>query len=117
MKEYIEREAVLAYPIRKDHYDREHGNEHFIFGIESVIEFVENLPAADVAQVRHGRWVDENKNPVPWDECNSKCPSHSAYCSECGEWLTASDEYPVTGLYCPNCGALMDEKEDEHEAG
>ena len=51
MKEYIEREAVLAYPIRKDHYDREHGNEHFIFGIESVIEFVENLPAADVAPV------------------------------------------------------------------
>ena len=51
MSDYIEREAVLAYPIRKDHYDRKHGNEHFIFGIESVIEFVENLPAADVAPV------------------------------------------------------------------
>ena len=72
----------------------------------------DDFPAADVVEVRHGRWVDENKNPVPWDECNSKCPSHSAYCSECGEWLTASDEYPVTGLYCPNCGALMREIEN-----
>ena len=77
-------------------------------------KIVASIQAADVALVRHGRWVNENKNPVPWDECNSKCPSHSAYCSECREWLTASDEYPVTGLYCPNCGARMD-KEDEHE--
>ena len=55
MSDYIEREAVLAYPIRKDKCDRKHANEHFILGIESVIEFVENLPAADVAPVRHGR--------------------------------------------------------------
>lgn len=51
MSDYIEREAVLAYPIRKDKCDRKHANKHFIFGIESVIEFVENLPAADVAPV------------------------------------------------------------------
>ena len=73
---------------------------------------VDGKPAADVVEVRHGRWVDENKNPIPWDECNSKCPSHSAYCSGCGEWLTASDEYPVTGLYCPNCGARMGKEAD-----
>lgn len=51
MSDYIEREAALAYPIRKDKCDRKHANKHFIFGIESVIEFVENLPAADVAPV------------------------------------------------------------------
>lgn len=104
MSEYIEREAVMAYPIRKDHYDREHGNEHFIFGIESVIEFVENLPAADVAPVRHGRWNDINPtvlNPgVNW-VCR---------CSLCG----CPQDYKHN--YCPNCGALMDGKEDEHEA-
>lgn len=71
-------------------------------------------PTREKVEKMRGEWVDENKNPVPWDECNSKCPSHSAYCSECGEWLTASDEYPVTGLYCPNCGARMD-KEADHE--
>ena len=51
MSDYIEREAALAYPIRKDKCDRKHANKHFILGIESVIEFVENLPAADVAPV------------------------------------------------------------------
>ena len=98
MKEYIEREAVLGYPIRKDHYDREHGNEHFVFGIESVIEFVENLPAADVAPVRHGRWIGE---PVDID-------GHTAMeCSECHK-IRLLDEY------CSSCGARMD-KEAAHD--
>lgn len=51
MTEYIEREAIMEFPIRKDHCDKERANEHFIFGIESVLEYVENLPAADVAPV------------------------------------------------------------------
>lgn len=51
MAEYIKRAAIMEFPIRKDHCDKEHANEHFIFGIESVLEYVENLPAADVAPV------------------------------------------------------------------
>lgn len=51
MAEYIEREAIMKFPTRKDRCDKEHANEHFIFGIESVLEYVENLPAADVAPV------------------------------------------------------------------
>ena len=34
MAEYIEREAIMEFPIRKDRCDKEHANEHFIFGIE-----------------------------------------------------------------------------------
>lgn len=102
MSDYIEREAVLAYPIRKDKCDRKHANEHFILGIESVIEFVENLPAADVAPVRHGRWI-------PADQTGDCCYT----CSECG---FERDAYLLdVGNYCPNCGARMDGKEDEHE--
>lgn len=56
MAEYIERGALMQFPIRRDHYDRENGNEHFINGIETVLEYAENLPAADVAPVVHGRW-------------------------------------------------------------
>lgn len=113
MVEYIERNALIAEFKRLTLGENSLVERLFADGVYAVIE---TFPAADVVEVRHGRWINENKNPVPWDECNSKCPSHSAYCSECGEWLTASDEYPVTGLYCPNCGARMD-KEDEHEAG
>ena len=46
MAEYIERGALMQFPIRRDHYDRENGNEHFINGIETVLEYAENLPAA-----------------------------------------------------------------------
>ena len=95
MSDYIEREAALAYPIRKDKCDRKHANKHFIFGIESVIEFVENLPAADVAPVRHGRWIPSDYT-----------------CSECG---FLCDAYLLdAGNYCPACGARMD-KEAVHE--
>lgn len=48
-KEYIEREVVLA--LRKVFSDKENGNEHFLNGIETAIEFVQNIPAADVAEV------------------------------------------------------------------
>ena len=51
MAEYIERGALMQFPIRRDHCDRENGNEHFINGIETVLEYAENLPAADVAPV------------------------------------------------------------------
>lgn len=103
MTEYIERTAVEEM---LENAQTISDGEYCGYCTEDVN--LNAIPAADVMEVRHGRWVDGNKNPIPWDEYNSKCPSHSAYCSECGEWLTASDEYPVTGLYCPNCGAKME---------
>ena len=36
----------------------------------------------------------------------------SCHCSECGEWLTRSDEYECSARYCPNCGAKMEEVEE-----
>jgi hypothetical protein len=51
MPEYINREALMRFPIRLNHYDKEHGNEHFVLGIESVLEYAESLPTADVAEV------------------------------------------------------------------
>lgn len=96
---YIEREAILSYPIRADHCDKKHANEHFIFGIESVMEFVENLPAAEVAPVRHGRWK----------EVRDAYGKLEGWLCECGREVKSKDNY------CPNCGARMD-KEDENEA-
>ena len=51
MAEYIEREGLMKFPIRRDHCDKEHANEHFICGIETVLEYAESLPSADVAPV------------------------------------------------------------------
>lgn len=51
MTEYIKKSDVLAYPIRYKSYDKANGNPHFISGIESVMEFVEGMPAADAVPV------------------------------------------------------------------
>lgn len=40
------------------------------------------------------------------------CVTDSCECSECGEWLTGSDEYECSARYCPNCGAKMEEVEE-----
>ena len=53
MAEYIERDALMKYPIRIDHCDMEHGKLDFVLGIESVLEYAEYLPAADVVEVLH----------------------------------------------------------------
>ena len=67
MAEYIERGALMQFPIRRDHYDRENGNEHFINGIETVLEYAENLPAADVAPVVQWVLADEKLPPEGQD--------------------------------------------------
>lgn len=51
MAEYIKREAVKKYPIRLNHYDKKNGNLDFVLGIESVLEYVDDIPAADVVEV------------------------------------------------------------------
>lgn len=93
MAEYIELDALMKYPIRIDHYDKEHGNKDFVLGIESVLEYAEALPAADVVEVVHGRWI-----PTPeYDSC---------WCSCCKKQYTG---FFASGWnYCPNCGARMD---------
>lgn len=62
----------------------------------SALKIIQNIPAADVAPVVHGRWVDSKLDGVP------------SHCSECN--------YPIGRFYkthfCPNCGAKM-EVQDE----
>lgn len=51
MTDLIDRDKLRLFPIRRDHYDKENGNEHFVFGIESVLEYVEQLSAVDAVLV------------------------------------------------------------------
>ena len=47
MAKYINLEELMKFPIRRNHYDKEHGNEDFICGIETVLEYAEKLPATE----------------------------------------------------------------------
>lgn len=109
MDEYIKLEALKDFPIRKDRCDKERANEHFIFGIETVLEYAENLPAADVAPVVHGQWEwfdEDTGTPITGYE-----REWGWRCTHCKEELP--DDYDDPDCqpkfkYCHNCGAKMD---------
>ena len=82
MAEYIDREVALM-KLMQDGCSAKN------------LQSISDMPAADVAPVRHGRWKRYGKN--------------LGECSECGEIVS------VRNNYCPNCGAKMDEKEGKHE--
>lgn len=67
-------------------------NVDFNHDYDGCIKFCQSIPAADVQEVRHGRW--EN------------IYSDNYKCSVCGAWYR-SDE-PIDFVYCPNCGSRMD---------
>lgn len=73
--------------------------------------FIVDVLRQPVRLVLRGKWLDCNGNHVPLDDCG--CPKTSCWCSVCGDWLTASDEYSTRGRFCPNCG--VDMRETKHE--
>lgn len=75
--------------------------------VKDVFALVMHAPAADVVEVRHGRWIPEACESV---SKRNRLIEYRVYsCSICGR-----SNGRVKKKYCPNCGARMD-KEDEHE--
>ena len=73
-----------------------------------MIRELQDMPAADVSPVVRGRWIS-NRDGETVVQIKDGEPQESCFCSVCGEWLVASDEYDVKGNFCPNCGAKMEE--------
>lgn len=97
-KEYIEREALeVALNHRLNFLMAENGEyDHYTSGFDEAVTRVENFPAADVAPVRHGRWVSvQHKLARVCSVCNRDEPYKFADID--------ADVYD----YCPNCGAYM----------
>ena len=89
MKEYIDRKALLEN-IKKYQND--------VFGIPMIIAEIENMPAANVKKVVHGKWLSEYPvlEPNPMFACG--------ICSECGAVTCCTTDY------CGYCNAKMDLK-------
>nr|DAZ63641.1 MAG TPA: zinc-ribbon containing domain protein [Caudoviricetes sp.] len=93
MKEYIERAVAL------DVVKRTSGD--YVAAWSEIV----HLPAADVAEVMHGRWVFDHMTGE-W--------SYYSHCSECNyQEFFANEDVEKRHKYCLNCGARMG-KEANH---
>lgn len=88
-KEYIGREeAILAV------------RHAWAKGLEPT-QYIEQIPAADVAPVVHGRWIEKTAH------------DRRQYfeCSNCGK--QENKHTAIRGGFCWNCGAKMDKEETD----
>ena len=87
-KEYIERDKLIkkAYPFP------------CAIGIEYAVTVraIHEMPTADVVEVVHGRWLQNEPETI--------------YCSECNYSVWSYYNTP----YCSNCGTKMDGKDEQH---
>ena len=96
MTEYIERKAIRDALYNADAITM------------SGVKILNQFPVADVAPVRHGRWISL-----------TDCSNAGVYCSVCHKKVYKED-YAVCNRknklrsdYCPNCGAKMDSELNE----
>ena len=118
MTEYIERRYAVdaVVDVYYDTPDIDLSGEKFEAAIFKI-------PVADVAPVRHGRWIlESNKDKVNcrWNvtaECSNCCDEKkeiwAGFFPNVPDWLardTALIDAKSVKLnnYCPNCGAKMD---------
>ena len=97
LKEQMQKRYVDINPAIEflEGYDSSWGQE-FADGVRTALHFINKLPAADVEEVKRGKWIFEGV----YDDAPYRC-------SECRR-LSETDEYP----YC-HCGAKMDGKGEE----
>ena len=94
MAEYIDLETAIAWFMPYAHAGER-------IDADVVISDIKGMKAADVAPVRHGRWIDKGEYAV---------------CTECGgrsgTQYDGVEPIPLTTQFCPNCGAKMDRGAD-----
>lgn len=102
MSDYIDRAALGIDFCRWNVFE----NKSYVDGWNAVVKILKEAPAADVQEIKHGKWI-KTQEPLGW--CDVDC----AECSVCHEsWIIDEDssigDYECMWHYCPNCGAKMD---------
>ena len=91
MDKYIKKETAIKSLLNDS-------PEQVGYSREDAADCIRYMDAADVAPVRHGRWVLDEKRYV-------------VYCSECSEpvsYYPNIKDVREENHYCPNCGCKMD---------
>lgn len=120
MAEYFERKAAIAIieekqkelcPVGRYGRGYVYGSDREKYDAwDEIIDALENIPAADVAPVVHGRWIPSESDFDDDDTLFDVEEWCDWQCSACGEDICYDDPMPALFLpkYCPNCGAKMD---------
>ena len=95
-KEYIERQRAIV--------DACNSLELYPSEYAKLEDALNRIPAADVVEVRHGRWTiaEDDYYGLNIVKC-SVC--HEEWCFEEGD-----DVFDLNYHYCPNCGCKMDKE-------
>lgn len=88
----VEPLEVVAYKGESEDFDR---------GVTFILEQLDALPTADVAEVKHGEWIPRT------------AISYDYYCSNCnGDAIEYKNSYGALEYYltdyCYHCGSIMD---------
>ena len=105
MAEYIEKNKAIKELYEVYDYEFPTASGGFDEYARMIVpNTIKNMPAADVAPVVHGHWIEQEDGNLD-----------TYYtCSSCKEDFDLIAGTPCENLYnyCPSCGAKMDEKED-----
>ena len=96
MKEYIEREIVLA--ITEDFLIANKNKLDYSPNKAPIYHMLKTLTAADVKPVIHGKWIPNWGGPFLLGN----------YCSLCNNYEEITIKHSEGSNYCSNCGAKMD---------
>ncbi len=84
--------------------------EHSIYDTTDLAEMLYYMPAADVVEVRHGRW-EKTGTKRYYNDNDMMYVDFELKCSCCGKLKWMSEQQQPIDNYCPNCGAQMDLEE------
>lgn len=76
------------------------------YNADWIWSFIDSAPTIDAEPVRHGHWKEKRKYEVGAAVDDDGWVELEEFCSVCGKWVKTQWRSP---LYCPNCGAKMDE--------
>lgn len=102
MSEYIERKALVHH--LENCIDEVNNTNGYTEDFKTCLRLVKNQPAADVAEMKHGKWNGWHGDKlVGIDDNGDDMYRHYHYntCSECGRGNA------IKSAYCPHCGAKM----------
>ena len=105
-KEYIERQRAIV--------DACNSLELYPSEYAKLEDALNRIPAADVVEVRHGKWKFGKDLPDSFGSINKN--KYHLYCSECRNQAfnksTDNDcDFDMDTPFCPWCGTKMDKEE------